>query len=422
VVTFNPSLALADALDLAVRPGRYLYVGGSDMFNPFNQPAQHLPIHWAKHIEQLDLVGYGTFYDGPHASRLYRLGKGINNVLSKRRRIIITQEGSIRRIKARLLRLPGLTDPLVQDLWIYLILHRYLASYYDIGIVYDPESALLAKWLKKSGRVGLLVYHDIDYYPYVRSRWKKVVAWRERMVVRDADAVISVSRPLVKLRKGQGAKQVLYLPNGVNFERFNEANRQREAAGVRAPTLLYSGTLDLRWGVDLPLRAMPMLRQQLTGVRLLIAGTGPAEGELKALSQSLGLDEAVSFLGMVPYKDLPQVMALADVGLATSREDIFRHYASPLKIVEYMAAGLPVICSGGGEAELMINESRGGINIAFLPEAFALAAQALLNKPEELAAYRQAAIAYASSRTWERLGKQLAQFLLQLTDQVVHSS
>jgi glycosyltransferase involved in cell wall biosynthesis len=417
VDTVNPLATPFDTPPLGVTSGQYLYIGGSDIFNPFNQPAQHLPLHWAKHIEQLDLVGYTRFYDGPPASRFLRLRKGIKNILQKQSRVIITHEGTTRRIAARRLRLPGLTDPLVQDLWIYTILRRYLAPHYDVGIVYDPESALLARWLKRSQRVGLLVYHDIDYYPYVRSHWKKIIAWRERMVVRDSDAVISVSRPLVKLRMEQGAKQVLYLPNGVNFEQFNEANRYREEGGIRPPTLLYSGTLDLRWGVDLPLQAMPSLLLQVPDACLLIAGTGPAEGELKALSQSLGLGKSVQFLGMIPYKDLPQVMARADVGLATSREDIFRQFASPLKVVEYMAAGLPVICSGGGEAELMINESGGGKNIPFLPKAFTQAAQSLLTRQDELAACRRAAIAYAHSRSWQRLGKQLAEFLLQLTDQ-----
>lgn len=402
-----------------MRKGHYLYVGGTDIFNRFNQPAQHLPLHWAKHIERLDLIGYKTFYDGPPAPRLRRLHKGISNVLTDHRRVIITQEGPIRRIAARRLRLPGLIDPLIQDIWICAIIRKHLAPYYDIGIVHDPESALIARWLKRSRRVGLLAYHDIDYYPYVRSRWQKTIAWREHMVVRDSDAVISVSRPLVKLRKEQGAKQVLYLPNGVDFERFNQANLRRETARIRPPTLLYSGTLDLRWGVDLPLRAMPALLRQVPEARLLIAGTGPAEGELKVLSQSLGLGEAVSFLGMVPYGDLPKVMADADVGLATSREDIFRHYASPLKIIEYMAAGLPVICSGGGEAELMIDESGGGINIEFFEESFIRATQALLTRPAELAARRQAAIAYASSRSWERLGDQLANFLHQQAGRAV---
>lgn len=404
-----------------MRPGHYLYVGGTDIFNRFNQPAQHLPLHWAKHIERLDLIGYNTFYDGPPAPRLHRFYEGLNNVLTKHRRVIISHEGTIRRIAARRLRLPGIIGPLIQDLWIYSIVRQHLAPYYDICIVHDPESAILARWLKRSRRVGLLIYHDIDYYPYVYNRWKKIMAWRERMVVRDSDAVISVSRPLVNLRKEQGAKQVLYLPNGVNFERFNEAGRQREASRSRPPTLLYSGTLDLRWGVDLPLRAMPSLLKQVPKARLLIAGTGSAEGKLKALSQSLGLEEAVCFLGLVPYGDLPKVMANADVGLATSRKDIFRYYASPLKIIEYMAAGLPVICSGGGEAELMIDESGGGTNIEFSQEAFVQAAQALLTKPEELAARRQAAIAYASFRSWERLGEQLDEFLYQLAGRAVPS-
>jgi glycosyltransferase involved in cell wall biosynthesis len=387
------------------------------MFNPFNQPAQHLPIHWAQHIEQLDLVGYSRFYDGPPASRLNRLGEGIKNILQNKRRVVFTQEGNIRRIDARMLRLPDLIHPLVQDLWIYSIIRKYLTTYYDIGIVYDPESSLLARFLKRSKRVGFLVYHDIDYYPYVRSQWQKIIAIRERMVVREADAVISVSRPLVKLRKEQGAKEVLYLPNGVNFERFDKANSLREGEGTRAPTLLYSGTLDMRWGVDLPLQSMPKLLEKVPEARLLIAGTGEAEDELKSIAQSLGLGESVQFLGMIPYEDLPKVMATADVGLATSREEIFRHFASPLKIVEYMAAGLPVICSGGGEAELMIDESGGGINIPFSPEAFAEAAQSLLTSQQKLGTCRQAAIAYAKSRTWENLALQLTEFLDQLDNQ-----
>jgi glycosyltransferase involved in cell wall biosynthesis len=301
------------------------------MFNRFNQPAQHLPLHWARHIEKLDLVGYSAFYDGPPASALKRLRVGFGNLLSKQRRIQISQEGNIRRITVRRIRLPRLLDVLFQDLWIYLLLRGKLAKHYDIGITYDPESALLSRLLKRSGRVSKLVYHDIDYYPFVYQSWQKIVAWRERMVVRDSDAVVSVSRPLVELRRKQGARRVLYLPNGVNFERFNEAHRQRK---TDAPTLLYSGTLDMRWGVDLPLRGMPFLLQRMPQARMIVAGTGPAEDELKALAQSLGVGEAVRFLGMIPYKDLPSVMAQADVGCATSRQDPFRHYASPLKIVE----------------------------------------------------------------------------------------
>lgn len=391
------------------RVGHGLYVGGSDIFNKLNQPAQKLPVYWAEHIEQLDLVGYRPFYDGPPAPAHLRLYRGLTNVV--KHRVGIAQEGNIRHISVRRMRLPSLLDTLFQDLWILLNLRPLLARTYATAIVYAPESALIARYLKRSGRVGYLVYHDIDYYPYVpyvRPRQRRIVAWRERLAVRAADAVISVSRPLVKLRQDQGAKNVLYLPNGVDFAYFAQANTQR---GDRPPTLLYVGTLDLRWGIDLPIRAMPLILERLPQARMLIAGTGTDEDDLKALAQELGVQDSVQFLGFIPYSDLPALMAQADVGLATSREDLFRQYASPLKLVEYMAAGLPVICSGGGEAELMIAESGGGINVPFTPQACAQAVIDLLANPGDLSARREAAIAYAQTRTWQRLTATLVDFL-----------
>lgn len=390
--------------------GRCLYVAGSDLFIRLNQPAQRLPLYWAAHVEQLDLVGYTAFYDGPPAPAPARIRQGIANILM--RRVSVTSEGVIRRISARRLRLPSVIDLLAQDLWLYAILRSHLARHYTIAIVYDPESALLAACLKKSGRVEMLVYHDIDYYPAIHSHRRRITAWRERMLVRMADAVLSVSRPLAALRERQGARRVFYLPNGVDYERFNAANQLR---APHTPTLLYAGTLDLRWGVDLPIRALPHLRERLPGTSLLIVGDGPANAQLRALADEMGVSEAVRFLGFIPYDHLPAIMAEADLGLATSREDIFRQYASPLKIVEYMAAGLPVICSGGGEAALMVEESGGGVNIPFAPEALAEAAAALLTQPDALAARRSAALAYAKSRAWDSLGKQLAADLRELT-------
>lgn len=391
--------------------GHCLYVGGSDMFNKKNQPAQNLPVHWAQYVEKLDVVGFRAFYDGPPASAVQRLSGGLKNII--RSRVTVEEKDHTRRIDIRLMRLPRLLDALAQDFWLLPNLRPHLAPYYDVAIVYAPESAFIARYLKRSGRVGYLLYHDIDYYPYVpyvRPNERGVVGWREKLAVRAVDAVISVSRPLVELRKKQGAKEVLYLPNGVDFAYFSQANVQR---GDHPPTLLYVGSLETNWGVDLPIRAMPLILKEIPGARLLIAGKGRDEDELKSLAQSLGVGDTVEFLGFVPYKELPALMARADIGIATSREDIFRQYASPLKLVEYMAAGLPVICSGGGEAELMVTESGAGINVAFTPESCAEAVCRLLNNPEELVAQRQAAVEYARPRTWEQLTENLAQFLAQ---------
>lgn len=390
--------------------GDFLFVAGSDLYNRLNQPSQHMPYQLARHLERLDVVGYTRFYDGPPAPRWQRLKQGMRNVVSHR--ISICEEGRVRTITARRLRLPGSLDPMVQDLWLYTILRSHLKRHYEVSVVDGPESALLALLLKRTGRVRFLIYYDIDYYPAVHPQWSGILSRRERICCNAADAVASVSRPLAALREQQGARLAAVVPNGVDFGRFHAANFGRTE---HPPTLLYMGSLDTRWGVDLSIRAMPLLRRQIPDIRLLIAGCGPAEQELRQLVQSMGVPDCVRFEGFVPYPDLPNLLALADIGVATSRDNAFRKYASPLKIVEYMAAGLPVICSGGGEAEQMIEESRAGINIPFEPEAFAEAVHSLWAAPGSLSAAREAAINYAQSRSWEQMGALMVQLVLQVT-------
>jgi glycosyltransferase involved in cell wall biosynthesis len=386
--------------------GDFLFVAGSDLYNRLNQPSQHMPYHLANHLERLDVVGYTRFYDGPPAPVWHRLKQGVRNIVSHR--ISICVEGQVRTIAARRLRLPGALDPMIQDLWLYTLLRPHLKRQYDVGVVDGPESALLALLLKKTGCAQFLIYYDIDYYPAVHPQWSGILSRREQICCKVADAVASVSRPLAALRAQQGARLTAVVPNGVDFARFYAANFIREE---HPPTLVYVGSLDVRWGVDLSIRSMPLLRRQFPDIRLLIAGRGPAEQELRQLAQSVGVDDCVGFEGFVPHSELPNLLAKADIGVATSRRDVFRQYASPLKIVEYMAAGLPVICSGGGEAEKMIEESRAGTNIPFEPEAFSEAVQSFWATSGSLSAARRAAIDYARSRSWEQMGILMAQLV-----------
>lgn len=159
---------------------------------------------------------------------------------------------------------------------------------------------------------------------------------------------------------------------------------------------------------------MPLILKHYPETRCFIAGAGPDEANLRHLVETLKLQHAVHFLGFVSHSDLPGIMAQADIGLATSREDLFRQYASPLKLAEYMAAGLPVICSGGGEAAQIITESGAGVNVPFSPDACAAAICALLGHPDELQAQREAGLAYARARTWENLAAQFAQVVAAL--------
>jgi len=330
-----------------------------------------------------------------------------------RDRVSVAVNGSVRLITVRKLPLWEKLDLFTQDLWLYLNLRSRLARSYEAAIIYNPEDLLTLLLLKADRRVRNILYLDVDNHASYHFRlWSRVMERLELACVRRADGVVSVSRPLEKLRRQQGAGRIRFVPNGVDFKLFHSAVNERT---VHPPTLLYVGTLDRRWGVDLAVRAMSILRKHIPDIRLLIAGDGPAGDELRELAASLDLNGSIFFKGLVQYTDLPALMAEADLGIATSRKDAFRHYASPLKICEYMAAGLPVVCSGGGDAERIVEESKAGVNIAFSPEIFARKVLEFMGSTEKLSGASKAAVEYAKQRSWEHQARQVAEFLGEIT-------
>lgn len=395
-----------------MRNERLLFIGGSNLIQGRNHRTQHMAAYFEQRFSHIDLVGFDNFYSGtgpPTAPPWYKARKGMSNLLHSRIRISV--HGSARRIVIRNLFAPPPLDLLVQDLWRYVNLCQAITPSYDLAIFGHAENAWMAWLLKRSGRVKRLIYDDWDYYPGLERNIfsAQLMENRERLCVRQADAVLTVNILLARRRMRQGAKQVLVVPNGVNLSLFTRA-RQKVP---HPPTLIYMGTLSPLWGIDLAIRAMPALLHSIANIRLLIAGAGPAEADLRALSQALDVAESVSFLGHLEYQALPAVLAEADVGIATSLPSSnFRKYASPLKLIEYMAAGLPVIATRVGQTEITMQQADAGILIDHSVEEFVAAAVSLLSDKRRSEHYSQAAITYAARFDWDLLLDQAYRYIL----------
>lgn len=397
-----------------MRNERLLFIGGSNLILGKNHRTQHMAAYFEQCFKHIDLVGFDNFYSGtgPSTAPLwYKARKGISNLL--RSRIRISVHGSARRIIIRDLFAPPPLNLLVQDYWRYINLCQAITPPYDLAIFGHAENALMAWLLKRSGRVKRLIYDDWDYYPGLeRNKFsEQLMESRERLCVRQADAVLTVGTMLARRRVRQGAKEVLVLPNGVNVSLLTRA-RQKVP---HPPTLIFMGTLSPLWGVDLAIRAMPTLVHSIPNIRLLIAGAGPAEADLRVLSQALDAAGSVSFLGHLEYQALPGVLAEADVGIATSLPSSkFRKYASPLKLVEYMAAGLPLIATRVGQTEITMQQADAGILIDHSVEEFVAAAISLLSDEILYERYSQAAITYAARFDWDLLLDQAYQYVLHI--------
>jgi glycosyltransferase involved in cell wall biosynthesis len=350
----------------------------------------------------MDIVSQAAkMYDGPGTDPFWKKGLlGTRDIIFKRLKAI--GERNVVEYVVRFPRLPAVFGYLIRDFWTYAHVRGLLKEHYDVCVLADPLLAYVALRLKSLGKVKLLVYDDWDYFPgeYPEDPfWRHIIRYREHACVQSADGVVSVSSLLQELRRQQGARRTALVPNGVDYTLFETAQRKQP----HPPTLLYMGSLGEAWGADLPILALPLIRRQIPDARYILVGAGPEEGRLRAMATQLGLEDCVQFRGTQKYRDLPRFLAEADIGVATCRDTDFRRYACPLKIVEYMAAGLPVIGTPVGETQRIIQKAKAGELVDFSPEAFASAVVDLISNRARFEAYSRNAVTFAQQHDWERL-------------------
>jgi glycosyltransferase involved in cell wall biosynthesis len=134
---------------------------------------------------------------------------------------------------------------------------------------------------------------------------------------------------------------VMNLPDPVVFGAWEEP-RQREDADF----LVYSGAIAHRNGIDLVIRALAMLADEFPALRLRVIGDGPARESLVRMAKDLGVANRVDFLGRVPNHKVPALVSGAAAGVSAQREDTFGSLVFSMKVAEYVALGVPTVCSG----------------------------------------------------------------------------
>lgn len=188
------------------------------------------------------------------------------------------------------------------------------------------------------------------------------------------------------------------LPPGMNRNRARPQNAENLRAEMRRQLdvpdgeamLIQIGSGFVTKGVDRTIRALAALSPSLkTSTRLWIVGKDRADRFVR-LAKSLGVEDRVVFLG--GRDDVPQLLLAADVMVHPAANE-----AAGIVLLEALAAGLPVVCSGACGHAVHISRSGGSV----LPEPFV---QMNLNERLEellsrgdLGSLGGAALAYAES-------------------------
>jgi len=177
-----------------------------------------------------------------------------------------------------------------------------------------------------------------------------------RLLYRRADRVICQTQSMaadLAQELGVPENRLVVLPNPVDVEEIRASIGQNPASQISpGPHLLAVGRLAPEKGFDSLLNAMVSVQKEFPKARLQIAGKGPEETALKALSRALGLDATVHFAG---YIDRPSTLfPTATLFVLPSR-----HEGLPNALLEAAAGGLPIVAlpASRGLAELLRDQS-----------------------------------------------------------------
>ena len=175
-------------------------------------------------------------------------------------------------------------------------------------------------------------------------------------------------RPYYTDRVGIPSDQMTVIPNGIDIERFvpdTPAAEARAALGLPAGFLIGSaGRLTWEKNFTLLLQGVHSARQRGVGVHLALMGDGTQRSELEALASSLGIRDAVTFLGW--RTDTDRILPLLDAYVVSSASE-----GLPLAVLEAMACAIPVLSTPVGEMPVLLGDGAAGELYAPDPDALA---------------------------------------------------
>ena len=128
--------------------------------------------------------------------------------------------------------------------------------------------------------------------------------------------------------------------NGIDTERFTPEGSTSELIDAEGPVVLFVGRLVEGKRPAVAIEAFAEVRRSVPEAELYLCGEGPLQSTLVELAAELGVREAVTFLGQVPYEEMPTVYRGADVLVLPSRAE-----GVPRTIMEALASGVSVVSS-----------------------------------------------------------------------------
>jgi glycosyltransferase involved in cell wall biosynthesis len=223
---------------------------------------------------------------------------------------------------------------------------------YGVGC---PHAALFSRLTK----IPLISSYEYDWSDQMffigRGALGCIARLIERFTIRSSTITIGVSKSLCEKAERKGARNIVYVPNGVDFDEIALSEEAKKPDLSRRKIILYVGRLHKIKRVDDLIVAFSILIKKGWNALLLIVGDGEESERLRKLVEELNLEGKVVFTGAVKHRIIYRFMRSADVFVLPSIME-----GNPRSVLEAMACRVPIVATSvPGIKDLIIDGEDG---------------------------------------------------------------
>jgi len=211
------------------------------------------------------------------------------------------------------------------------LVHLHVQHYYSLANIVKKVPFVLTSW-------GLEV-ETLPHADFLRKSLAKIAATKANMVTVDAKCLQKIW-----IKMGIPKNKIKVIPFGVDMNIFNpniDGSAVRRKLRIRRTDVVIISTrpfYNAHYNVECMIRAIPTILKSYENVKFVLKGAGPLEDYLKSLTRELNVSKYVRFVGLVPFREVAQYLAAADIYVSTCFVD-----STSVSLLEAMACGLPPV-------------------------------------------------------------------------------
>jgi glycosyltransferase involved in cell wall biosynthesis len=263
------------------------------------------------------------------------------------------------------------------------------------------------------------VSHELVRVPLLKQLTKKC----EKFVTSNVSKVLCSARPLIDYTIEMGAKEknVEYFPLGFDPQTFKPMAKDQHLAhklGIsdNDKVILFVGTIYEFSGLENIIQNFETIKSKVKEIKFLIVGGGPNFEKIKSLVNKKKLKSDVILTNFKPQHEIPKFISLADVCINSFEINKITDRIIPIKILEYLACGKPVLSTPlKGTVDLLPKEDFGIIYSPY--DSFVENLSELLTNTEKLEGLGNKGLDYVvKNHDWNILAESLLKKFENLVD------